>query len=120
MIERIYFKDGYVSYEETPNERIYTLDLSKFSFSGYSLLKTIVDDAHKERDKYYVYFNIPFWFDYLKDFVSLDSIFIYDFVKKEYRQLQDVTEKDLSDYNKKNLCKLFTGHNFDKNCYQLR
>lgn len=75
-----------------------------------------IETIHRTKTEYCIVFNNPFMLDFLKGYVTLDNIRIYDFERSNFVPIQDETQKDLTEY-KKNLCKLFIGHHFNKSCY---
>lgn len=115
MIKQICFIDDYM-YPLPKVEYDYDYCVVKPENGFFQTLKDIELIADNKTE-YCIVFNNPFLLDFLKEYVTLDNILIYDYDKSNFAPIQETTNKDLTDYKKKNLCKLFVGRHFNKNCY---
>lgn len=86
---------------------------------GYSKDIEMIGLMVAKTAEYNVYINNPLYLDILKEHVdSADNILIYSNMEHTYVPIQKLLDKDISDFKKKNLCKLFMGHSFPDEVYR--
>lgn len=117
MINNVYFKDGvqqYIPYNIRKNEVVLS---NRFGWTKDALT---IEKVDKDKSIYNVYINNPFLLDVVKHKVNdINNIYVYNKRTLDYQPIKNTITREINDYYKESIAKLFLDGSFKEEIYSL-